>query len=158
MFCTKCGCLNEDNAHFCGSCGTQLSNAQAVYQQPEYPQAASQQSVYQVQSWPAYPQWQVPQKTKLPGRALGMIGLVLSLLALVLGIIWEVSAVIALLGMAFSSLALAKAAKAGKSNSLAVGGMICGIVALVIAILIGIFSPDLFSAVPDAGMDYSVYM
>lgn len=153
MFCTNCGTRHEDAASFCGHCGARLTGQSTVCQRTD-----PSQSVYQVQSWPAYPQWQVPQKTKLPGRALGMIGLVLSLLALVLGIIWEVSAVIALLGMAFSSLALAKAAKAGKSNSLAVGGMICGIVALVIAVLIGIFSPDLFSAVPDAGMDYSVYM
>ena len=153
MFCTNCGSRHEASACFCGHCGARLT-APGVASQP----TASSQSVYQVQSWPGAPQCQPPQKAKLPGRGWGVAGLVLSLAALVLCMIWELSVVCALLGMAFSFLALAKATKAGKSNSLASGGLICCIAALVIAILLGIFSPDLFSTVPDAGMDYSVYM
>ena len=153
MFCTVCGARHEGSAAFCGHCGARLEA-----QRPACLQNAPAQSVYQVQSWPAYPQFQPGQKTVHYGMGWAIAGLVLSLLGLMLCVIWQASAVAALLGIAFSSLALAKATKAGKGNGLAVGGMVCGIAAVVIAVFIGIFSPELFSSVPDAGMDYFVYM
>ena len=148
MFCTNCGTRNEDAAAFCGNCGAKLTFQQSV---------APAQSVYQVQSWPAAPQ-QPLQKEKLPGKGLGIASLVLSLLALVLVSIWEAATVAALLGMALSCLAMAKATKVGRRNNLAVAGMICGAVALAMVVIFVVIRLAAIPAMPDAGLDYSVYL
>ena len=153
MFCTKCGKLNEDTAHFCGSCGMALTAPQ-----PGYQASSDSQSVYQVQSWPVSPAWQAPEKVKVPGRGLSVFGLILSLLASILASFWEISAVFALLGIAVSALAQTRSIKAGQSNGLAVVALIGGIVALAMAVIFGLIGLDLFAAIPDPGKDYSVYM
>ena len=153
MFCSYCGSLHEDTARFCGVCGAKLA-----VQPLAAPEGQPDQHVRQAQGWPGYSCWQMPQPEKLPGKGFGVAGLVLSLVALAIGTAWLFSAILAVLGIVFSAIGLAKAKKAEKSNGLAVGGLICGIVAIVIlAVLIGVTLLTL-DPIPDPGLDYSVYM
>ena len=102
MFCPNCGTLNEDQACFCGACGTKLMEQQTPCQQPVVQQKPEQQSYYQVQSWPAQPRWQMPRADKVPGRGLGIAGLVLGVVSVVFGMVWVLSAICGVLAVIFS--------------------------------------------------------
>lgn len=74
MFCPKCGTQLSENSAFCHFCGAQLNQQQQQqYQQPQYQQ----------------PQYQQPQqfiyvsKPPVPGRGLGIAGMVLGIIGLV---------------------------------------------------------------------------
>ena len=153
MFCSHCGALNEDYARFCGVCGTKLA-----VQPPIAPQDQPYRPAQQVQTWPGYPYGQAPRLEKLPGKGFGIAGLVVSLVALALGTAWILSAVLGVLGIIFSAIALAKAKHAEKNNGLAVGGLVCGIVALVIVAFFVAVTLLMIDPIPDPGLDYSVYM
>lgn len=43
MFCTKCGCLNDDNSAFCKKCGAALTSSNNTQQTPNIQSAASMQ-------------------------------------------------------------------------------------------------------------------
>ena len=149
MFCTNCGTRNDDSARFCGVCGAKMAGQF---------QAEPQKVEPQVQNPMCYPQWQMVRREKTPGMGLGIAGLVMSLVALVLGTTWLLSVVFAVLGIVFSAVAMAKAKKVRKSNGLAVGGLICGIVAIVIVAIYVIVTIEMVSGIPDPGLGYSVYM
>lgn len=103
--CPGCGAELVPNQRFCGKCGFTLQQPQQPVYQPEVP-VYPQQPVYQLEQ-PAYPQQPVyqpeqpvypqqpdemqqpeadqkPQKKKTPGKALGVIGMILGILSLVL--------------------------------------------------------------------------
>ena len=96
MFCSTCGTLNEDNAQFCGGCGTQLicqapayppqmpAHPQPMYQpQPQltYAPPAQPMQVYQPQPWQP-----VVKKEEIPGKGMGVAGLICSSVGFALGI------------------------------------------------------------------------
>ena len=158
MFCPNCGTLNEDQACFCGACGTKLMEQQTPCPQPVVQQKPEQQSYYQVQSWPVQPRWQMPRADKVPGRGLGIAGLVLGVVSVVFGMVWVLSAICGVLAVIFSVAALCKADKAGQSNGTATAGLICGLIGLALALVFGFVGPDALSVPVNPGLDRWVDM
>ena len=163
MFCTNCGTLNEDTAQFCGGCGAAFVPARPVYQ-PEPPTPAS--PVYpqypQYSQYPRYSQWQPVQPVPtlpVPGRGLGIAGLILGILSLLFSAAWLLSGICGVLGVIFSAVALSKAKKAGRSNGVALGGLICGIFGLLVMVICANANMDVFSGTytdyTDVGTDYT---
>ncbi len=98
MFCPNCGTQLEDNALFCGSCGTRMSadqqpqQAQPQYEQPQYQQPQYEQPQYQQYGQPQYQQYgqpQAPKKNKTPIfiaiGAVAAVAVIALVLVLVLG-------------------------------------------------------------------------
>ena len=170
MFCPVCGTLNEDTVPYCGGCGRPLIPQQPVYQQPVrqepvYQQPVRQYPIYQPQGLPVHPYWQPPQlavKTPVPGRGLGIAGLILGIASLLFGVVWFLSGICAVLAIIFSAVALAKAKQAGRFNGMALGGLLCGAIGLAVAALFGSAVMEILSAVSkdftDVGMDYTQNM
>jgi len=77
MFCQKCGTQIDDNSKFCISCGATVEEEPTVQAQPQQPQY--QQPQYQ------QPQYVYVQKPSIPGRGLGIAGMVLGIIGLVYG-------------------------------------------------------------------------
>lgn len=172
MFCSTCGTLNEDNAQFCGGCGTQLicqapayppqmpAHPQPMYQpQPQltYAPPAQPMQVYQPQPWQP-----VVKKEEIPGKGMGVAGLVLGIVAIVLSAVWLLSVACALTGAILSFLAMYKARKAGRTNGVALAGLICSSVGFALGITIGLGLTGLisgtFTDVGDVGSDYTTYL
>lgn len=153
MFCPNCGTLNEDHALFCGACGTKLTETQ-VSQQPSTEQpAVPANSYYQVQSGAVQTNWQPPQVEKVPGSGLGVVSLVLGVVSIVLSMVWQLSAVCSGLAVLLATVSLCKADRAKQSNSVATAGLICGLIGIALALLIGLAWNDIL-LVPDyAGLE-----
>lgn len=77
-FCTKCGTQLNDGACFCSACGTPLNGQNAQ------PQMQFQQSVY------------VYTKPKVPGRGLGIAGMVLGIIGLFYSVVMLMAVIAAL--------------------------------------------------------------
>lgn len=125
MFCPNCGAQNADNVAFCASCGGKLGAEQPVVQQPVY--QAPVQPVYQQ---PVYQQ----KPASVPGKGMGITGMVLGIVALVLFCYIYVSIPCAIVGAILSGVALKKAKDAGMKNGMAVAGLVCSVIALGICI------------------------
>ena len=159
MFCPNCGTQNADNAAFCAGCGAKLSVEQPVYEpqqpavEPQQPVSEPQQPVYQqpVYQQPAYqqPAYQQPvyqqpfqqpvyqQPVTVPGKGLGIAGMVLGIIALLFTCCSEyISIPCAVIGLILSIVGLSKAKKAGMKNGCALAGIICTCIALVITTLL----------------------
>ncbi len=161
MFCRNCGANNADNAAFCVSCGTPMANEQPVDQEPVQPvsqepvqpvyqqpvqQPVYQQPVYQqpVYQQPVYqqPVYQAPVQPvyndSLPGKALGIIGMILGILSFffIFAILMELpialSPLCAITGLVLSAIAKSKANHVGKTNGMGIVGMIFSIIVLAI--------------------------
>lgn len=132
MFCPNCGAQNADNVAFCASCGANMGAQQPV-QQPVY-QAPVQQPVYQAPvQQPVYQPAQ--QNVPVPGKGMGITGMVLGIVALVLFCMWYVAIPAAIVGAILSGVALKKAQDAGMKNGMATAGLVCSCIALGIAIV-----------------------
>ena len=127
MFCPNCGTQNADGTAFCAGCGSNLSAQQAPVQQPVYQQPAYQQ--------PAYQQPVYRQPASVPGKGLGVTGMVLGIVALVLFCYAYISIPCAIIGAALSGVSMKKAQEAGMKNGLAVAGLVCSVVALAICVV-----------------------
>ena len=138
MFCPNCGAQNADNVAFCASCGANLGAQQPVYQAP------------------VQPVYQQPAQQPVPGKGMGIAGMVLGIVALVLFCWWYVAIPCAIVGAILSGVALKKAQEVGKKNGMAVAGLVCSCIALGIAI---IFIAAAAACVNDVynALDYGYY-
>ncbi len=127
MVCQKCGTPNADGCQFCVNCGAPLAAPQyqqpqyqqPQYQQPQYPQAPYQQ--------PQYPQAPYQQPPADPGKGMAIAALVLGIISF-----FCFPAVTGLLGIIFGSVARSKGTRSG---GMAMGGIICGIIGIVLWII-----------------------
>ena len=158
MFCPNCGTLNEDQAFFCGSCGTKLKELQVSYQQSVEQPVAQSSSYYQVQSWSTRIDWQLPRAEKVPGRGLGIASLVLGIVAVALSLVWVLSAICGGLAVILAVISLQKADRAGQSNGMATAGIVCALIGLALALVFGFVGPDALSVPVNPGLDRWVDM
>ena len=107
---------------------------QPVYQQPVYQQPVYQQPVYQAPVQPVY-------NDSLPGKALGIIGMILGILsfffifATLMDLPILLSPLCAITGLVLSAIAKSKANHVGKTNGMGIVGMIFSIIVLAIWVL-----------------------
>lgn len=120
MFCSKCGVQNEEGLNFCANCGAPLNAAPAA-------PVAPQQPVYQQ---PAYQPAPV-----VPGKGMGIAGMVLGIIGLVFMCVFYIGIPCAIVGVILSGLASSKAKKAGLKNGMATAGIVCSCIALGFNIL-----------------------
>lgn len=150
MFCPNCGAQNPEGTVFCASCGAKVAveqpAAQPVYQQPAQPvyqqsaQPVYQQPVYQqpIYQQPAYQQSVAPD-APMPGKALGIIGMIVGILSLIFSCTFIYSSIGLLLGipgMILSCIAKGKASGAGRSNGLANAGFVCSLISLILGTIL----------------------
>ncbi len=124
MFCSKCGVQNEDGLNFCANCGAPLNAAPAEPVAPAAP-VMPQQPVYQQ---PAYQP--APVKASVPGKGLGIAGMVLGIVGLVLICFGWVSIISSIVGISLSGVGMSKAKKAGVKNGMATAGLVCSCISL----------------------------
>ena len=121
MFCNKCGNQNADGIPFCAHCGAPLSV-------PGYAPMA-----------PAV----------VPGKGMGIAGMVLGIVALVLFCFWYISMPCAIIAVILGGVAASKAKAAGMKNGAATAGIVCGCIAIGLVILGYIF---LFAMLAEMGV------
>lgn len=148
-FCPNCGAQNADNVAFCASCGGKLGAEQPVVQQPVY--QAPVQPVYQQ---PVYQQPVYQQKpASVPGKGLGITGMVLGIIALVLFCVTYVSLPCAIIGAILSGIGLKKAKDVGMKNGMAVAGLVCSVIALAIDVVVWVLAASALAELTYA-LDY----
>jgi hypothetical protein len=121
----------------------------------------AQQPVYQAPVQPMYqapvqPVYQQPIQQPVPGKGMGITGMVLGIVALVLFCMWYVSIPSAIVGAILSGVALKKAQEVGKKNGMATAGLVCSCIALGIAILFVLAVASCAADIVDA-FDYGYY-
>ena len=150
MICQNCGAQIRDGVQFCPNCGSKQGAQQpaAAPQQPAGPQPhyASQQQPNGAGQAPQQPQREVTpyaqqaqaystggrpangdvKTISLVGMICGIAGLVFDFIFLPLGLI------LGIVGIVASGLAMSR--NKGGNNGMAVAGLVCGIIALVIAV------------------------
>ena len=112
----------------------QYGNAPA---QPEYQGGmppVPQQPVYGQQ--PVYAQQPVFVQTAAPTNGLGVGGFVTGLLGLVLCWVPWIGILLAGVGIVLSGIAIPQGKKKGAGNGLAIAGLVCGIIALIPALIV----------------------
>ncbi len=137
MFCPNCGAQIDDNSKFCVSCGATVEEEPTVQAQPQQPQYQQPQYVY-------------VQKRPIPGRGLGIAGMVLGIIGLVYGFysIFMATSVVGFRLVAAGALAftfiflsvlsilgvsLAGAARnKGYRNGISTTGVVTGVIGLVL--------------------------
>lgn len=131
MFCPKCGNQNPEGTPYCGACGAPLN---AAPQQPQYtqPMGYTQPAGY------AQPVYTAPNTT-VPGKGMGITGMILGIVALVMFCYWVVSIPCAIVGAILAGVALNKAKQVGMKNGMATAGLVCSCIALGLAVLYLIF-------------------
>jgi len=132
MVCNNCGNQNADNAANCAFCGAPFVAAQPVQGQP----------MYQAPVQPA-----PVQNPAVPGKGLGIAGMVLGIVSLALWCWIYVAIPCAIVGLILSAVGLKKAKDAGMKNGMAVAGIVCSSIALGILIIIWISTALLVSSV-----------
>ena len=123
MFCPKCGTKNEDGAQFCYACGTIFEKEN---QQPQMQQPIQQ---------PVMPVMDPNAKPVVPGKGLGIAGMILGILSLALFCVWYLSIPCGITGIILSAIAASKAKAAGVKNGMATAGIVCSSIAIGLAIL-----------------------
>jgi len=115
MFCPNCGNYQPDGTGFCTCCGTKLNTTQPVYSAPNQP-------VYQP---PATPEKE--DNSKIPG-------FVLSIPAMIAGIISiaGLSPAFGIAGIIMSAISISKGKAVGKKHKMAVAGLICSIIGVIV--------------------------
>ena len=95
----------------------------------------------------------------MPGKGLGVAGLILGIGSLVLAASWVLGGICAVLAIVFSALAQTKARTVGRNNGMAIAGLICGGVGLAMAVLIAAVSFSTlatgYGKFGDVGMEYT---
>lgn len=138
MFCNQCGVPNPDNANNCVNCGAPLNNqqnAQPNFQQPNYQQPNFQQPNFQQPNFQQPMYGMPPVPPTIPGKGLGIAGMVLGIISLVFFCYWFLAIPAAIIGVALSGVGYSKAKAVGMKNSMAVAGITCSSIALGVAII-----------------------
>lgn len=94
-FCPNCGTANADEVQFCTNCGASVAAQPAAPVQPVYQQ-------------PATPPVYMAAKPKIPGRGMGIAGMVLGIIGIVYAVIFFID-VLRLSGYRISSYFLEEA-------------------------------------------------
>jgi len=144
MNCNVCGTQLADGAVFCPNCGNavQANNPQQPqqqpFQQPNFQQPNFQQPNFQQPGFqqPGFQQPFQQPDTPTPGKALGIVSMILGILSLVLFCYYYLSIPCAIVSIILSCIGKSQAKKAGKSLGMATAGLVCSIVALAIDIII----------------------
>lgn len=123
MFCQNCGSKVEDGLNFCPACGKPVANPNNA-QPPVQPTYS-----------PATPPQYGFKPPVVPGKGLGIAGMVCGIVSLVLFCIWYISIPCAIVGAILSALAKNKASEVGMDNGMAKAGIVCSWIALGLAIL-----------------------
>ena len=124
MFCTNCGAQCPDNSAKCQNCGAPLQSAQPQPAQP--------------QPHPMYPVAPV-----VPGKGMGVASLVLGIISLVLFCFLPVSMPCGLIAIILGAVGMMKAKQAGMSNGTATAGLVCGCIAIGLALLLSLIARSL---------------
>lgn len=164
MFCRKCGNEIPGNATVCGFCGTPVSqdgnyngNHQAgqqnIYGEPaasysgqSQENSYSYQNPYQNGMYNPNQGYGTPQNMDGGATGMAIASLVLGIVALLLSCcanIWWLTATVAILGIVFGVLSLSK--KSGSGRGMAIAGIVCSGIALIIEIVILIIGVALVS-------------
>lgn len=114
-------------------CEPQPQPQQTFYQQDVYQQPPVQPTYYQppVNPQMAYPAYQ--QAAPLPGKGLGIAGMILGIVSLVCCCLWYVSGLCAVVGLILSIVSMVQGRKVGKTNGYALAGIICCAIGLLFA-------------------------
>ena len=139
--CINCGAEMQDDVNFCPACGaSQVAQEQAkteAQSQPQQPYYGQPQQPYYGQPQPYAQQPYVPQGTApvKPFPALGLVGMIFGILAIILTwFLWYLGVVFSIVGLILSAIGVAK-----RNNyrlaGLAIAGLVCSIVALVLTIV-----------------------
>ena len=145
IYCTSCGAENETSAHFCVSCGTKLETPIQEQEQDTEPLTGDvvsndTQSTYTYTTQSAQTYYSVPEEPKKEG---GYIGVAIA--SLVCGILSLLCCPIAccgsccgglnvLLAIAAIVLGIIALVKAFEGKGMAIAGLVCGGIALVLMI------------------------
>src|SRR3954447_15613820 len=91
---------------------------------------------------PGYAGYGYPMPVQQPSNGLGIAGFVTGLLGLVLCWVPWLGVLLAIVGVALSGVGIAQGKKKGMSIGLAIAGLVCGVIALIpaIIIMVAIFS------------------
>ena len=124
MTCTNCGAQCPDNSAMCQNCGAPLHSVQQQYR-PQY------------QARPMYTA--VPT---VPGKGLGVASMVLGIISLALFCFWYLALPCGLIAIVLGAVGGSKAKRAGMTNGMATAGLVCGCIAIGLALLliIGVLS------------------
>ena len=150
-YCPNCGGQMEDTATFCLNCGANAAAPQAPQApvDPVAPQAPYGQPAY-------YAAAQVPygQPAKVPGKGLGIAGMVLGIVSLALFCFWYLAIPCVITGCILAGIGLNQAKKVGAKNGMAVAGLVCSLIALAILVVIVVIG---VIAVEEATSSYYYY-
>ena len=114
MICRNCGTDCPEGAMNCVTCGAPLYVEQQQY----------------------YAQQPMQQPTGVPGKGLGVAGMVLGIISLVfICFVPYVALICAIVGLILSIVGMAKAKGAGMKNGMAVAGLVCSIISLALTVL-----------------------
>ena len=84
--------------------------------------------------------------------------MILGIVAIALSASWVLGGICAVLAIAFSAIAQAKARRVGRNNGMAIAGLICGGVGLAIAVIFASVAFETiarYGNVVDPGLDYT---
>ena len=132
-FCSACGRENEDEARFCTACGQQMpATAPPPPTQPATPVAPPQPPSHYYQP--------VQQPISQPGGSgMGVAGMILGIIGIVFAFIPLVGPFIAFpciaVGMPLSIIGFVRNRRRGQGKGMAIAGMVCNAVALLLTII-----------------------
>ena len=153
MKCIHCGQELIPDAKFCNNCGQPVPVQQPQPQPQPQPQVQPQvqpqpQPQFDPQPQPGYynpyngamppppPVQPQPQpKKSVPGKGLGIAGMIVGIASLWYFVFFFLSIPAAITSIILSNISLKKAKAVGETNKMAVTGIVCSIIALVLSVL-----------------------
>lgn len=121
MFCPICGKDCAENTAFCDNCGNPLNRPAPVIPSQD-PHASAQAPTQPI--------------GELPGKTMGIIGMILGILSILGGCcLFFVSIPCSVAGIILSAISMKRAKEVSRRNNFALAGLICSIVGLVLAVL-----------------------
>lgn len=124
MFCSICGKKNSENTAFCPNCGNPMHRP-APFTQP--------------QDVPAAPAAPVSPSGELPGKTMGIVGMILGIISILFGCCTPIFPMIcAIVGLVLSCISRKKASGVLRKNNFSLAGLICSIIGLVFSVIYSI--------------------
>ena len=142
MTCTFCGSEVAAGLKVCPNCGVEVEEAPAA--SASFANAQQPKSQPQIRIHRSFmPEPEPEQPAKVPGKVLGLVGMIISIVSLVLSFIgcccctWviPVLAVISVVSLVLCIVAAIKAKKADAKNVFAIVGIIVSAVSLVVSVI-----------------------
>ena len=131
MICTNCGAQIRDGVQFCPNCGSkQNATASAGAQANQAAQTPQPQVQTYQQQAKAY--GEAGQKVT-DTRTMGLIGLIVGVAGIIFDFVFmPIGIILGIAAIVVSGLAMSR--NKGGQNGMAIGGLVCGIVALAIGL------------------------